>query len=123
MQCIVSGLFLKCVKTTDTGCYYHTHAVAVEIGRFLKLAVCHGLTGCDKRILSIKVKSAKLFTVNMLSRIEVLDFTGKLGFEFRSIEMGDRSGTAHTRQCGAPCRGHIIAYGCDGSKAGHNYSF
>ena len=59
----------------------------------------------------------------MVIGIVTLDFAGKLSLEFRGVEMGDGSGTALAGYGVEPCGLNIVAYGGDGTKAGHHYSF
>ncbi len=59
----------------------------------------------------------------MIVSVITLDFAGKLGFEFRSVEMCDGSGAALAGYGVEPSCLNIVAYGGDGSEAGHHYSF
>ncbi len=121
---IISGFFLKCVKTTDTGCYDYADAVAVNAFGLLKTAVLNSLTGCDKCILCIQVELTELATVgNQLGSVEVFNLAGKLCLEKRGVEMCDRSCTAFAGFSGFPCCGNIVAKWGDGTKACHYYSF
>ena len=122
VYCIIAGFLLKCVKTADTGCNNHAHAVAVEIGCLFKLAVGNSLTSCHKSILRIQVELAQFLAVDMLCGVEILHFAGKLCLELRGVKMSDGSGTALACNGCGPCCGHIIAKRSDGAKACHDYS-
>ena len=120
---IVAGFLLESVEATDTGGNDYADAVAVEIGSILDTGISDSLTGCDDTILCIEVELTEFLAVEMVVGIVVLDLAGKLGFEFGGVEMGDGSGAALAGYGVEPCGLNIVAYGGDGTEAGHHYSF
>ena len=123
MHGIVSGFFLESVKATDTGSYDHTHAVFVDFLACLKTCIGYGFAGCNHCILSVEVELAELLAVEVVSAVEVLDFTGKLSLEFRSVEVSDGSGAADAFKGVVPCCSYVVTYGGDCAESGDYYSF
>ncbi len=81
MKGIVSGFFLKGVQTTDTGSDDNTDAIFVGVNGIVDTRITDCLLGCSESILRIQIKRACFLAVEVLFRIKVLHFTGKLGLE------------------------------------------
>ena len=119
---IVSCFLLESLHSTDSDTKDNTYTVLVD-GLKVQTAVvnCHG--GSRQAVLAIGVHLPGLFTVDEFRRVEVLNFAGKLCFEFRTIEMCDRSGTAYTSHHVLPSLLGSITQGADSADSGHYNSF
>ena len=120
---IVASFFLERVDTTDT--YTQNHTDAVFVHRFqIPSAVLDSLHGSNECILFVKVHFASLFTVDEVGSLEVFHLAGKLRFEFRSVEVCDRSGTANAVfLIFSQVSGTVLPTGVRARKARNNYSF
>ena len=83
--------------------------------------VLHGFFGSYEGKLGVSVVFACFLAVEVLVRIEAFDFAGKLGFEFRSVEVGDGGSAADTFFEGFDVFSYVIPDGIDGSETRSYY--
>ena len=57
---------------------------------------------CDHGVLGIRIQFTCLFPIEMIFRVIVLKFAGKLGFELFSIETSDQIAATFTIDHGFP---------------------
>ena len=73
-------------------------------------------------ILRVAVHLARLLPVKILSRIIVLDLTGKLGLELGGIKVGYQTGTTDTVNQTVPVFLQIVADGGQSPHPGNYYT-
>jgi len=119
---IAPDLFFECFDAPDAR--GENNADTVEVF-FLQIERCvaYGIFGSGDCQQSIAVALTDLLSVHYLQRVKVFDFAGEAGFEGRSIELRNRSGTTFSADKPFPRIGKGISNGSDGAKTCYNNSF
>ena len=123
VHCIISGFLLKSVEAADASCHNYSNAVAVEVLLLFDAGIFHSLAGCHDGILCVEVKLTQFLTVEVVGCIEAFYLTRKLGFEQRSVEMCNRTGSAYAFDCVFPCSGNVVTERGYGAETCYDYSF
>ena len=122
MGTVITNLVLKGLDTANTYAIHDADAVLVLCLQ-VNAAILDSLLGSNQGQLGIAVHLTCLLAIEIFVDIEILDLTGKLGFEQGGIETGNRRSTTLTSHHILPSLLRIISKWRNGTKSCYYYSF
>jgi hypothetical protein len=88
-----------------------------------KFSAADGFLGRHQGVLGEGVVLAGLGPVQVIQRVEALDFAGKTGLELAGVEVGDGGRPTHAGAQGAAEGVGVVGNGRQRAHAGHNHTF